>query len=462
MRNGQAAECFVAAAVKKADALIFYRQVTSLPALVALRRFVSAAAAGAPTAAGFYARFLGELAGCRTWSGWPGHAWQHFLTEAVLGDENPYTLAGERREDTTGYEALLRRDLHIIDALYNMDFPTLEKTLIADSDAGQLLPLVPLSPTTSDPLAGSLLRQQMATALATGTPWPDLINILTAYHRQYGAGVCARFAAFRWLPQRAPGSGASVPPLAGVMAPDPVRWEQLAEYEAERAAVAANTERFLAGLPASNVLLYGERGTGKSATVKALLWRYAEQGLRMVEVERRQLAAIPEILAYLTGRGGKFILFADDLSFDEGDSSYKDLKAVLEGSLAARPANVLVYATTNRRHLVTEKFGDRSAGAAGDDSEVRRFDTLQEKLSVSDRFGLTIIFPSPDQEAYLRIVAHLAAQAGIAIAPAELRDKALRWALWRNGQTPRSARQFIDDLLASLAERPLGTAGAQT
>jgi hypothetical protein len=211
--------------------------------------------------------------------------------------------------------------------------------------------------------------------------------------------------------------------------------------------VVHNTEKFLRGLPAVNILLYGARGTGKSSTVKALLHAYGSRGLRLIELPKKYLGDYQEILKILATRPQKFIIFIDDLSFEEDEVEYKELKGLLEGSLQVRPANVLVYATSNRRHLVKEFFADRAPNAGG---EVRLQDTVQEKLSLAERFGLTVIFPSPDQEQYLAIVGELARKAGLQIAPAELRRRALQWALYQNGTSGRTARQFVDYLRGEL------------
>jgi predicted AAA+ superfamily ATPase len=173
--------------------------------------------------------------------------------------------------------------------------------------------------------------------------------------------------------------------------------------------------------------------------------------LRLVEVPKASLADFPAIVAQLRGRPQRFILFVDDLSFEDGETQYKDMKAMLEGGLEARPANVVVYATSNRRHLIRERFTDRTAPNSDD---VHARDTVQEKLSFADRFGITITFPTPDQAAYLAIVAELARQRGLRLDPAALRERGIEWAAWHNGRSGRTARQFVDFL-----EGELGLAG---
>src|SRR5690606_26782188 len=287
----------------------------------------------------------------------------------------------------------------------------------------------------SVPCAGE--RAQIVRELSSASDWSALYDRLTRYFRQAGAGCFNQAYAFRW-------NGGLQP----VLRPDPVRFEDLAGYEREREQVITNTRRLVQGLPAHNLLLYGDRGTGKSATVKALAHRFGDQGLRLVEVPKGALSDVPKILETLGPRGLSFILFIDDLSFEANETEYKELKACLEGSLQLPPQNVRVYATSNRRHLIKEEFSDRRAGAWGTAAdEVRSQDTLQEKLSLADRFGVTIIFPTPSQAQYLEIVYALAEQYGLKTDREHLARRALQWAAWQNGRSARTARQFVESLV---------------
>jgi len=209
-----------------------------------------------------------------------------------------------------------------------------------------------------------------------------------------------------------------------------------------------NTAFLLKGYPALHVLLYGSRASVKSSLVKGLLHRYGDEGLRLIEVAKADLTALPAIVEQLRTLPQKFIIFVDDLSFEEDEDAYKALKVVLEGNLTARSQNVVVYATSNRRHLIREFFGDRPRPSDGD--EVHAWDTVQEKLSFSDRFGLTLTFEPADQKTYLQIIHHLAKQAGIQLDSEALEYQALQWATRHNGRSGRSAQQFIDFLTADL------------
>jgi predicted AAA+ superfamily ATPase len=274
--------------------------------------------------------------------------------------------------------------------------------------------------------------------------WAETINVYIVFLQKNGAGIFSRNHAFIW-------DGAM---LRAAAYPDQVSLLDLKLFEDRRQIVIANTKRFLEGKAANNILLYGDRGTGKSATVKAIANRFAKDGLRIIEVSKAHLASLPKITALIKDQPLKFILFIDDLSFETQDDSFTHLKGLLEGGVETRPPNIVVYATSNRRHLVKEKFSDRPAGggiATGSEADVRAFDTMQEQLSLSDRFGVTVVFTLPAQDEFLKIAEMIAEERGLlsrlTTSDAELKafhDNALRWERWFNGRSPRTARQFVD------------------
>lgn len=274
--------------------------------------------------------------------------------------------------------------------------------------------------------------------------WAQCVEHLSQFWQVHGVGAFARFPAFRWLPGQ---NGADRDALVGVSQPDPIRLESLVGYEEQKRLVVENTERLIRGLPAQNLLLYGDRGTGKSSLVKALVNEFADQGLRLVEVSKAGMASIYRLTDRLRRHRNPFIIFIDDLSFEETEVQYKELKGLLEGSIESQPAKVRLYVTTNRRHLVRERLSDTPEPGASD--EVRAKDTVEEKLSLADRFGMTVVFPSPDQAKYLAIVDSLAKEAGIQLPKQELHARALRWTMWNNARSGRTARQFVDSLIGS-------------
>ncbi len=230
--------------------------------------------------------------------------------------------------------------------------------------------------------------------------------------------------------------------IVPVRNPDKTRLSSLVDYKREQKIIMDNTVALLEGKPAANILLTGDAGTGKSSTVKAVVNELYDRGLRILEVRKEQLTEIPEILDTLNSNPLKFILFIDDLSFQKDDDNFSALKAILEGSVSAKSQNVVIYATSNRRHLVKESFSNRD----GDD--IHRNDTMQEIISLSERFGIQVTFTKPDKQTYLDIVRHLAQERGLQMDTAELEKQAEAFALGRGGRSARAANQFIDNLLA--------------
>ncbi len=266
-------------------------------------------------------------------------------------------------------------------------------------------------------------------------------------------GAVARGRAFRF--ERVRGRGQLVP----IPDPEPFALDDLLGVERAKQRLVRNTEQFLAGHPFNHVLLYGERGTGKSSAVRGLLTRYGERGLRVVEVRKADLAHLPDVLTLLRPHAECFLVFCDDLSFSDGDAGYRELKAALEGSLDAPPRNVCLVATSNRRHLLPERRSENQEVRLDEDGELHLGETIDEKLALSDRFGLMLGFFGFDQKTYLRIVAHHASAAGIDVDPEQLRSDALRWALDRSSRSGRTARQFVNDLAGRLALQASGDRG---
>ena len=230
--------------------------------------------------------------------------------------------------------------------------------------------------------------------------------------------------------------------ITPVLHPDKTELSDLVDYERERQIVIDNTKALLAGKPAANILLTGDAGTGKSSTIKAVANVLWNEGLRIIEMRKDQLRSIPKILDELSSNPLKFVLFIDDLSFLKDDDNFNALKAVLEGSVTAKSNNVVIYATSNRRHIIKEKFSDRE----GDD--IHRNDTMQELVSLSERFGIHVTFSKPNKETFLHIVHHLAEESGVDMPTDELDAKAEQFALGRSGRSARLAKQFVDSLLS--------------
>jgi predicted AAA+ superfamily ATPase len=367
-------------------------------------------------------------------------AWRSHLVDRLLDDENPFSLGAERGEVSPALAGQTSRDLRTLQRLFELEAGTLLR-MVEDAVPGLEGVWVPwMDP---EQAGGASPRHAVARKLAAAEDWGRCMGLLADHFSRHGAGRFGRYRAFRWGKDG----------LQAVTEPDPVRLADLVGYERVREPLLTNTERFLAGLPAHHALLYGLPGTGKSSTVKAVLNEYAGRGLRLVEVAKEDLRALPRVLDALRARSPRFVLFVDDLSFEEHEVEYKALKALLEGSVEEPPGNVRVYATSNRRNLIRERFSERDeggAGGAGDDVHAR--DTMQEKLSLSARFGLRVTFPTPDQKQYLEIVAGLARRRGIEMPEEELLERAILWDRWHAGRSGRTARQFVDELEAELAD----------
>ena len=262
---------------------------------------------------------------------------------------------------------------------------------------------------------------------------PQLSKMTAAFFRKQGTGLFARCPGRTWV-----GESEKYPlGLRGIREPDPIRLEDMVLYERERGALVENTRRLLDGRQACNILLYGDKGTGKSATVKALLSSFWLEGLRIVEVPLAQLTNLPTIFSILREQPGKFIVFVDDLAFNDSCPEYTALKTVLEGGLEARPSNVVVYATSNRRNIVRQRFSERQ-------DDVNERDTLEEKFSLADRFDLRLTFSAPTQEEYFTICRALLDARGAEYDWDELMPRARAWTVSHNGCSPRIARQFVD------------------
>jgi len=360
-------------------------------------------------------------------------AWQSHLVGRLLDDENPFSLGAEGDGLRGAVLEQARLDLGTLRMLFDLDAETLLGMV-----EGAVPGLAGIWVPWSEPMHSGedSPRDAVARKLAAAEDWGAVAELLAGHFARHGAGPFGRHRAFRW-----DGEG-----LRTVPNPDPVRLVGLISYEREREPLVENTRRFLAGLPAHHALLYGQPGTGKSSTVKALLNEFASAGLRLVEVAKEDLGSLPRVLGVLRGRGPRFVVFVDDLSFEEHEVEYKALKALLEGSVEEPPENVRVYATSNRRNLIREGFSDREDG-----DDVHAHDTMQEKQSLSARFGLRVTFPAPDQKRYLEIVEGLTRERGLEVSVEELRERALLWDRWHAGRSGRTARQFVDELEAGLS-----------
>ena len=333
-----------------------------------------------------------------------------WLWDALRYTETPFALLAERGGSDPALENAARREVETL-------------ILLCETDCDQYIDAMQdLLPAEYAPVLAGLPRWRAAA--------PFDFAALAEFCRAHGAGLYARYRAFVWE------DGALVP----VADPDCPRPEDLLGYELQRGQVEANTRLLMAGREANNVLLFGDGGTGKSATVKSMLYLPGMEDLRLIEIQKENLTGLPRLMRSLEGRRQKFILFIDDLAFDQDDKTYSSLKTILEGGLERRPVNTAVYATSNRRHLVRQTFSDR----AGD--EVDASETISEKTALAERFGLRIPYLTMNKQGYLALVDYLADRAGVTLDRDTLHAQAMAWEIRHAGRTPRVARQFIASL----------------
>lgn len=310
--------------------------------------------------------------------------------------------------------------------------PELERAARRDVDA--LLQLARLGAEDIRVALKPILTEEYVSVLDNLPAWetetPFTFEELAAFYQENGAGLYAKYRAFLWEEGR-------LVPVADPDCPHPV---ELLGYDQQRKQVLDNTRLLVEGKPSNNVLLFGDGGTGKSATVKSMLYLPGMENLRLIEIQKENLVGMPRLIRSLAGRRQSFILFIDDLAFDQDDKTYSSLKTILEGGLEKRPLNVAIYATSNRRHLVRQTFSDR----AGD--EVDAFETISEKTALAERFGLRIPYMTMSKAEYLALIDHLAGLYHVEMNREVLHAKAMEWEIRHAGRTPRVARQFIASL----------------
>ena len=360
-------------------------------------------------------------------NGWQGDLWRCCIARELVSSENPFSLAWERRsggQDTL--KALALADIKLFFELLNAP------------PEGGAWPLLRNFRHESRHTADCAPFLAFSGELAAAASPAALLDCLTAFYQSHGVGQLGLGQVFR---VRREADGVRLLPVRDR---PPVRLADLVGYRQQKEQLARNTEAFLHGRGGNNVLLYGDAGTGKSTSVQAIANEYAAKGLRLIEVYKEQYDLIPALLRQIKGRNYRFLLFLDDLSFEENETSYKYLKAVMEGGAEAPPENVRICATSNRRHLVREVWSDRSD--IEHDGDIHRSDTVEEKLSLASRFGLQIFYPAPTFEEYQQIVSALSEKAGTDLSPEQLRAAAATWQVRSGSRSGRTAQQFVNQL----------------
>lgn len=388
---------------------------------------------------------INRLLDIATCYGFDKNLWHNYLAFILAMSENPFTLVSEKTGANEGtVNVFAKSDFLIFKKLFDYDFSKIENELgincfsvILDYKA------VVKSGHISNKSVSSKV-QELSESIENATDEGQIYNIVTDFYKKYGVGKFGLNKAFRVSYDRDTGEV-----LAPITSTGDMVLDDIIGYEAQKKKLVENTEAFLNGKAANNVLLFGDAGTGKSTSIKAILNMYYSQGLRMIEVFKHEFKDLSHIIAEIKNRNYRFIIYMDDLSFEEFEIEYKYLKAVIEGGLEAKPENVLIYATSNRRHLIRETWSDRSDMSQ---DELHRSDTMQEKLSLAARFGVSIGFYKPSQQEFFNIVKGLAAKhPEINLSYEQLCAEANKWELSHGGISGRTAQQFVN-YLAGIAE----------
>jgi hypothetical protein len=370
--------------------------------------------------------------------GFYGNLWHCYLTNLLVNNENSYSRACEIRGRVEGtINRAVLHDIVIFKEFYDYDFTDMAKTLEVDC-MGLITDYAAADGASK--VYNSRIRDRICSLAVKftkdHTP-EEMKETLTEFYQDYGVGKFGLHKAFRIVHDK---DGVQIVPIQNIAH---VYLSDLVGYEIPKQKLIENTEAFVEGRKANNCLLFGDAGTGKSSSIKGIANEYYEKGLRIIEVYKHQFQDLNDVIAQIKNRNYKFIIYMDDLSFEDFEIEYKYLKAVIEGGLEKKPENVLIYATSNRRHLVREKFSDKEERR----DDLHSSDTVQEKLSLVSRFGVTIFFAAPDKKQFQNIVRVLAERYGVVMPEDELLLEANKWELAHGGLSGRTAQQFIDYLL---------------
>ena len=369
--------------------------------------------------------------------GFDKNLWHNYLAYFLITNENPFSITCEKIGANDGsVNHFARNDFAAIKNLFEYDFSEIEKSLgidcftqISNYHAIEKKELM-YNKNVSEKVQALSSRMEQAKDVE------GFFTAVTEFYRDYGVGMFGLNKAFR-IQDRTDSKLVFLP----INNMDKVMLSDLVGYEIQKKKLVDNTRAFVEGKKANNVLLFGDSGTGKSTSIKAIVNEFYDQGLRMIEIYKHQFKDLSNVIAAVKNRNYKFIIYMDDLSFEEFEIEYKFLKAVIEGGVETKPDNILIYATSNRRHLIRETWSDRND--VQQDEGMHRSDTMQEKLSLVNRFGVTINYSKPSQKEYFDIVIHLAAKAGIKMSEDELKAEANKWELSHGGISGRTAQQFI-------------------
>lgn len=374
--------------------------------------------------------------------GFNENLWQNYLTFVLIMDENPFSLTCEKIGASEGASAnhFAKNDFQAFYELFHYDFGPLEQALGIDcfselSDYRAISkPELMYNKNVSEKV------RTLSYTLAVAKDADEFFDGITGFYRDYGVGMFGLNKAFRiYCPENS-----TRVEFKAINNMDQVVLDDLIGYEIQKKKLVDNTKAFVEGRKANNVLLFGDSGTGKSTSIKAIVNEFYDQGLRMIEIYKHQFASLSNVIAQIKNRNYRFIIYMDDLSFEEFEIEYKFLKAVIEGGVETKPENILIYATSNRRHLIKENWSDRNDVTV--QNGMHQSDTMEEKLSLVHRFGVTINYSKPNQKEYFNIAIQLARRLGVTLSDDEICAEANKWELSHGGISGRTAQQFANYL----------------
>lgn len=370
--------------------------------------------------------------------GFDGNLWQNYLTFLLITTENPFSITCEKVGASDGsVNTFALNDFHNYRVLFHYDFTEIERELGIDCFSILTNYKAICKKELMYNANVSEKVQALSKKLADADSDEKFFEAVTGFYKDYGVGMFGLNKAFRI--SNNPDGSVRFNPINNM---DKVTLDDLVGYEIQKKKLVDNTEAFVAGRKANNCLLFGDSGTGKSTSIKAIVNQYYDQGLRMIEIYKHQFKDLSEVIAKIKNRNYKFIIYMDDLSFEEFEIEYKFLKAVIEGGVETKPDNILIYATSNRRHLIKETWNDRN------DMEVNngmhKSDTMEEKMSLVNRFGCQICYSKPSQQEYFDIVINLARRSGVTMSDEKLKQEANKWELSHGGISGRTAQQFVN------------------
>ncbi len=374
--------------------------------------------------------------------GFNENLWQSYLTFVLIMDENPFSLTCEKIGASEGASAnhFAKNDFEAFYELFHYDFSKLEQQLGIDCFSVLSNYHAISKPELMYNKNVSEKVHTLSRRLADAKNVEEFFDGITRFYKDYGVGMFGLNKAFRiHCPE-----GSTQVEFQAINNMDQVVLDDLIGYEIQKKKLVDNTQAFVEGRKANNVLLFGDSGTGKSTSIKAIVNEFYDQGLRMIEIYKHQFASLSNVIAQIKNRNYRFIIYMDDLSFEEFEIEYKFLKAVIEGGVETKPENILIYATSNRRHLIKENWSDRNDVTV--QNGMHQSDTMEEKLSLVHRFGVTINYSKPSQKEYFDIVIQLARRLGVTMSDDEIRAEANKWELSHGGISGRTAQQFANYL----------------